>query len=322
MELKSINKNSWQPDRPTSKGATAYHEAVVKASWHQENINGMIELLKSSFNEGQVLIDFGAGTGASAIYLLKVLPKTATLWLMDNSASWLGKAYEILHQDQRVRFALLPKKGNGFTTPDEVIGTEATDYVISANTVHLIKDLKQTFTGIYRVLKRTGSFTFQSGNITRAGRKPGVLMIDDTINQVHDLAIDLIKTDRPYQKYRHDLKSRIKQETKQRRLIFPKPRSIELYKAKLKAAGFKKIRVTYKLIPIKYIDWLKFLRVRRLQAGILPEVGSREATLKAELDRDRLITRAAKLWFNQLKQQNRLYRSSFMAEWIYVTAQK
>ena len=39
------------------------------------------------------------------------------------------------------------------------------------------------------------------------------------------------------------------------------------------------------------------MRVRRLQAGILPEVGGKDATPQEERDRDDLITKAANILF-------------------------
>lgn len=324
MTLKPLLKHStWSPDRPTSQGATAYHNAVVHASWHKENINGLIEIVKDKIKPDDIVIDFGAGTGASTVYLLQSLKSTYSVLLMDNSASWLGKGYEILHKHNNVSFYMLGKKGDGFMTPDDILGKNAVNHVISANTVHLIPGIEETFKGIFAVLKSQGSFSFQSGNILRKDKEDGVLMIDDTVKEIHDLALEIMRKDKTFKRYVLDLDIRMKEQARQRKMVFPDPRPVEYYVKTLKSVGFKNVSVTYKKIKVKYDDWMNFVRVRRLQAGILPEVGGKDATPQEEQDRDALITKAANILFEKLKTQNPLANSqSFIAEWIYVQAEK
>jgi ubiquinone/menaquinone biosynthesis C-methylase UbiE len=311
----------WRPDRPTSHGATAYHDAVVDASWHIENIAGLIALLHGKTKSTDTIVDFGAGTGASAVYVLKSLK--GKLLLVDNSASWLGKAYEVLRRNKRVEYSLLGKKDGRYLLLDELLGKSSVDHVVSANTVHLIPNIAETFAGIFSPLKKGGSFSFQSGNIMRKGREHSVFMIDGTVSAVHDRAIALIRTDPRFLSYKNGLDLRIEQERSQRELIFPKPRPVEFYVEAAKKAGFIQIAVTHKQIKVRYADWLKFLRVRRLQAGILPEVGGRDATPQQEKDRDLLIKTAAQQFFAQLKRDNPFAtRQVFTAEWVYVTAKK
>ncbi len=313
----------WQPNRSVSTGATAYHNAVVHTSWHKNNINGLRPLIKTKIKRDDVVVDFGAGTGASAIYFLKNIKKNFKLLLVDNSPSWLTKAYDLLHDDQRVGFFLLEKKDDRFMTLDEVIGKESVDHVVSANTVHLIPDIEETCKGIYSALKDGGTFTFQSGNIIRDGREKGILMIDDSVREIHALALNSIQADSHFKKYTKDLAQRIEEEKKQRSLIFPHPRSLDYYVKCVESAGFKHVSVSSKRIKVAYKDWLDFLRVRRLQAGILPEIGGRDATVAEEHDRDILITKASRMFFKNLRTHNRFANTrSFTAEWIYVYAEK
>ena len=273
IEFKGVK--DWQPDRPASKGASAYREAVVNAGWHIQNISGLIALIQNLVHGGDVVVDFGAGTGASALYILKQIHKKFTLILVDNSASWLGKSYELLHHLPNVQFRLEGKRDNRFDTLDEVLGSRTVDHVISANTVHLIPNIEENFTGVANALKKGGYFTFQSGNILNPDRKPDLLMIDDTVRQVHDIAVKLIRVMPEYKTYKIDLSAKIKADTAQRQFVFPPPRKIDFYFNALDKVGFIDIKVKYRRIKVEYIDWLNFLRVRRLQAGILPEVGGK-----------------------------------------------
>lgn len=321
MNLSAIK--SWYPDRPVSKGAAAYHDAVVNSSWHIDNINWLVEIVREKIRNGDVVVDFGAGTGGSALYLLKNLKLSFKLLLVDNSASWLGKAYDVLGKNSNVEFFLLEKVEDKYATLSETIGNEIAEHVISANTVHLIPNLEDAFKGVNAALKQKGSFTFQSGNIVRSDREEGILMIDDTVKRVHDIALELVQENEKFAKYKEGLDERIEIEEPQRKFVFPDPRTLEFYLKTLEIAGFRYEKPFQKLIKVKYSDWLDFLRVKRLQAGILPEVGGKEPTPEEEQDRDELITMASNHLFKELETQNPFADdTTFTAEWIYVTSVK
>src|SRR3989338_455103 len=264
---------SWKPDRPTSIGATAFHNSVIDASWNLECLDELIDLARPNIHENNIVVDFGAGTGTSSIRILDKLKTKMRLWLVDNSPAWLGKAYEFLKSYPNVDFFVLQKKENGYATLSETLGEESVDHVISANTFHLVPDLKETFKGIAEALKANGKLFFNSGNITRKGRPDGALMLDSTVYRVHDIAVDIIRKDSRFAGYRKGLDESVKAQISQRKFIFPYPRPIQHYLKTLKQAGFEYVEPYYKCFKLKYTDWLKFLRVKRLQAGILPEIG-------------------------------------------------
>ena len=313
----------WKPDRPVSKGAEAYHEAVVNAPYYIENLREFVNIVSDKIKEDDIVVDFGEGIGVLVLYFLKYLKIKFRLWLVDNSAAWLGKAYDIFKDNPNVSCFLLEKINGRYETLAEIVGNDIADHVISANTVHLIPDLGAAFKGIYSSIKPLGTFTFQSGNISRDGREKGTLMVDDTVKRVHDLALDIIRTNDKFQKYRKDLDKRIQAEDEQRKFVFPDPRPLEIYLKNLKDTGFKYIEMNYKLIRIKYKDWLNFLRVKRLQAGILPEVGGKEASAEEAHDRDLLITLGSDRLFKELEEKNPMADDkSFTTEWVYVSAKK
>lgn len=315
--------SSWNPDRPPSKGATAYHNAVAYTSWHKDNINALIKIIKDKIKKNDVVVDFGAGTGSSAIYLLKYLKPIPKLLLVDNSPSWLGYAYEILHLKKNVEFFLLEKKKDRYMILNEVVGKNTINHVICANTAHLIPNIPEAFKGIYASLKDRGTFTFQSGNIIKTSKEEGILMIDDSINEVHDMGLKIIQTDDRFRTYRKNLDKRINEQIHQRKFVFPTPRPIEYYLDALKSVGFKNEKVSYERIKVSYKNWLNFLRVRRLQAGILPEVGGKDPTEQEEKDRDAIIVKSSNELFKKLKKENPHANSnSFTAEWTYVYAEK
>ncbi len=323
MSMTTQQPKSWKPDRPVSRGATAFHTAVIDASWNHNCLDELISIAKPNIHENNIVVDFGAGTGTSSIRILQKMKTKIKLWLVDNSPAWLGKAYEYLKSYPNVDFFILKKKGNGYATLSETVGKEAVNSVISANTFHLIPNLKEAFKGIAEALKRNGTLIFNSGNITREGRQKGALMLDSTVYRVHDIAVEIIRKNSRFSKYRKGLNERIKAQIAQRKFIFPYPRPMQDYLKALKQAGFKYIEPYYKCFKLKYDDWLKFLRVRRLQAGILPEVGGKEPSPEEEKDRDTLITMAAHKLFKELETLNPLADDkSYQCEWVYFVATK
>lgn len=323
MENISTHIKPWHPDRHTSKGATAFHEAVCNSTWIKDILYELTKIAGQQIKDNNIVVDFGAGTGTSALLLLKHIQKKFRLWLVDNSASWLGKAYELLNDPPHVECFLLEKRGDRYATLAETIGNEVADHVISANTIHLIPNIEETFSGINDALKKNGTFIFQTGNFTRENRPEGALMIDDTVKSVHDIALETVKTDQKFATYRNGLNERIKLEEQQRRFVFPEPRPINFYLDALKNSGFDCKSVQYIPVKIRYNDWLNFLRVKRLQAGILPEIGGKEPSQEQEEDRDELITISTLKLFKDIELNNPLANKEFFTiECVYVMAVK
>ena len=319
MDTKINKPKSWKPDRPTSSGASAFHTAVVDASWLHNCVDQLMKYADPKIKEKDIVVDFGAGTGTSSARILNKFKGKISLWLVDNSPAWLGKAYEYLHSKPNVDFFILEKKNDHYSTLSETVGKESVNEVLSSNTVHLIPNLKDTFKGIFDSLKPNGIFIFNSGNIERKGKPKGALMLDSTVYRVHDIAIDLIKKLPKFKQYREGLDKRIKEFLPQRKFIFPYPRDIKEYVDAVKAAGFKQVKTYYTCFKLKYSDYLKFLRVKRLQAGMLPEVGGNEPTPAEIEDRDELITQASLKLFDELNEKNPLAdNKSWQCEWAYV----
>ena len=65
----------WKPDRPISRGATAYHDAVVNASYYIESLHELVKIVCQKIRKNEAVVDFGSGTGGSALYLLKSFNK-------------------------------------------------------------------------------------------------------------------------------------------------------------------------------------------------------------------------------------------------------
>ncbi len=313
----------WKPDRKISKGAEAYHDAVSRAKYYITILDELMKMASPKIGPNEIVVDFGAGTGVSALRLLEFLKVDAKLWLVDNSAAWLGKAYDVLGKKSNIKFFLLEKTPHGYATLSQTVGKHSVNHVISANTFHLVPDIDETFRGISEALKDNGTFSFQSGNITRSDRPEGALMVDNSVRRVHELALEIVRNDPKFAEYKKDLDIRIKANEAQRKFVFPEPRDIQFYLDALKKSNFEYQEPSFKLFKVKYSDWFNFLKVRRLQAGILPEIGGHDPSPKEESDRDALITMAINKLFKELQEKNPLAdKEGFTIEVAYVLAKK
>ncbi|MFA6281848.1 MAG: methyltransferase domain-containing protein [Candidatus Omnitrophota bacterium] len=300
-----------------------YHNAVVNTSWYNDNLEYLTDMVKDIVKTNDIIVDFGAGTGVSSLVLLNSRIKDYKIFLVDNSPSWLSKAYEILKDRPNVDFFILEKKDGNYSTLAQTIGNGKANIVISANTFHLVPDLNVAFKGIYDSLQKKSTFIMQSGNITRKGRAAEVLMIDDTVEKIHNLAVDILKTDKKYSIYAKNLNKLIEEGYAQRKMIFPDPRPVEIYINALELSGFRCDGYTYKEVKVKYTDWKNFLKVKRIQAGILPEIGGKNPTEKEINIRDSVITQAIDQLFMDIKRNNsKADESSFTAEWVYIKSLK
>ena len=84
---------SWKPDRPTSSGATAFHNAVINASWLHDCVDKLTEFVAPRIRENDILVDFGAGTGTSSARILKKFDNKIRLWLLGKSPAWPGDSF-------------------------------------------------------------------------------------------------------------------------------------------------------------------------------------------------------------------------------------
>ena len=97
--------SGWAPEDLSSEDiedGEAYHRALyhsgevsAPSSWHRESVGPLIDLALPHITHGSVVVDYGTGTGASAIELLKKLDGEeirVNMILVDPLVSWFSKA--------------------------------------------------------------------------------------------------------------------------------------------------------------------------------------------------------------------------------------
>ena len=109
----------WKPEGLSDyeeKDGEAYHRALYHngeienpAVWHKESEEKLVELSLPHIDQGTLVVDYGSGTGGSAIELLKALDCkgiSIELVMMDPLVSWFAKARDLLGDRSDVHFEL------------------------------------------------------------------------------------------------------------------------------------------------------------------------------------------------------------------------
>ena len=147
--------SGWTPEDLSSEDigdGEAYHRALypsgdlgAPSSWHRDSVGPLIDLALPHITNGSVVVDYGTGTGASAIELLKKLDDEeirVDMILVDPLVSWFSKAWDLLGDRDDVHFELsilTDAHGNtSFRDLREILGGRKADVIISSSTLHLV----------------------------------------------------------------------------------------------------------------------------------------------------------------------------------------
>lgn len=311
------------PDRdllrkPTDLRAAAY-DAVKGHRWYG-NLDPTVRFLEHQLRDGDLIVDYSAGTG---ILEERLLPKLGNLSVgivtVDASAAFLSVAMRKFSGDDRVAFRQLRflKEEGRLQRLDEVVDFPV-DGIVCANAVHLYPDLAGTFAAWKNVLKPGGWVHIQSGNI-QSGLKPRAQwLIDDTVRAIHDEALRIVVKDDRFAAYREAVRD---QERTARYLgfrdrVFLPIRPLEEYLDALRGAGFKVTGTSGRTITAGVQEWHEFLTA--YSDGVLgwvggvPKLGDPEPSAAALTDRHDLMRLALERLFPG--------RETFQGFWTYINA--
>ena len=168
--------SDWEVNDGEAYHRALYHNGDLEkpVSWHKNSVETLLDLAMPHINDGSVVVDYGTGTGGSAIELLRKLDARGVsidLVLIDPLKSWFGKAREILGEREDVHFELSIVEGADggvyFRSLQEMLGERKADVIISSSTLHLvpvkaIDDLVKQFAGS---LKPNGAVIWNSGDL-------------------------------------------------------------------------------------------------------------------------------------------------------------
>ncbi len=274
-----------------------YHRALYlegdtnrPAGWHRESVQHLLDLALPYIREGSLVVDYGAGTGGSAIELLRVLDErgiTIELVLVDPLESWFGKAREILGERDDVHFELsISQDESGdtvFRELDEMLGGRKADVIISSSTLHLVpvRALDDLAAQFANSLVRGGVFVWDSGDVESALKPSSAACLHDPYRAVREYLRD--------DEARKTLLSEMEVEDAaraERRVdrIFPVPFSIEVLMRAISSAGLLS-RISDHVVDFSNEDAERFILVPRLAeiAAPLIEGEGRDAAIRSAI---------------------------------------
>lgn len=296
------------------------YDTVERHGWY-DNLDVTVDELSRLLRDDDLLVDYSGGTGILIGRLLDKLPQRRFgVVNVDSSPKFLRLCLDKYRSEPRVAFRLLRflKEAKRLQYLDEVVPelVGKVDAIVSANAIHLYYDLHETLVAWRRTLKPTGRVLIQSGNIIHPS--PRGMIIDDTVNAIHEEAKVMVATEDRYRDYRASLadEARMSAHDAVRTKFFLPPRPLSYYETELSDAGFVVESVRTQRIVAKTDEWLEFLKV--YHEGVLGWVGGTtrvegaEPTANAVRDRLALMEDALKRVLEQ--------RREFDASWTYITA--
>ena len=314
----------WEPigiSEEEVEDGEAYHRAIYRdgdinrpVSWHKNSVNKLIEIASRNISDGALVVDYGSGTGGSAIELLKYLDGQGIeveLVLIDPLVSWFSKARNILGERDGIQFELsIDRDSNGktsFRRLEDILGGRKADVIISSSTLHLIpaKTIGDLALQFSCCLKEDGVFVWDSGDLESNFRPDSSALLHDPYRAVRELL--------RHDKKRSSILNEMQQDEREeheRRLdrIFPEPMSIEIVNGALAEAGFS-TEISDKVVSFSREDAENFALVPRLAEIASPlQIGD---------ERDDAIRRALDNALNSISGEGKGDDEGYQSHWVY-----
>ncbi len=299
------------------------YDSVEHHGWYS-NLEPTIDELRETLRDGDLVCDYSGGTGILADWLLRACPDLrAGVVIVDSSPKFLRLALEKLRGDERVGFRLIEflRGERRLQWLDETLGApllaRKLDALVSTNAIHLYYDLPETVASWVRALRPGAPVLVQSGNVRNPDAPEGTWIIDETVEAIHDIAVDLVRSDPMWTAYRANVDDapRMGRYDDLRRKYFLPVRPLEHYLDVFRGAGLTVERVACRAIEARVFEWFEFLAA--YHDGVLGWVGGTEKlegappSAEAVLDRLALMRLALDRLFDR--------RDAFRASWSYIT---
>jgi len=314
----------WEPEKLSDADVVdgeAYHRALYHngntnepVNWHKNSVGKLIETAMPHIVDGSLVVDYGSGTGGSAIELLKSLDERGMkieLVLIDPLVSWFSKARELLGGRDDVHFELsIENDSSGrtsFRRLEDILGGRKADVIISSSTLHLIPaktigNLVGQFAGS---LTEGGTFIWDSGDLESDFRPDNSALLHDPYRAVRELLRDDERRSARLSEMTED-----EIDGHERRLdrIFPPPFSIEVVLEALEGAGFSS-DISEEVVDFSNEDAERFVLVPRLAEIAAP--------LQQGEERDNAIKRALNTALKSIADEGKGSDEAYRSHWVY-----
>jgi len=299
----------------------SYHRALYldgdverPAGWHRDSISHLIDLAMPHIQQGSLVVDYGAGTGGSAIELLKRTDAAGIsieLVLVDPLVSWFSKARELLdhREDAHFEFSMyIDVNGKmAFHRLEEMLNGRLADVIISSSTLHLVptKALQDLGVQFAESLAPEGVFVWDSGDVESD-------LLPATASLLHDpyrAVSEHLKGDSVRKSLLAEMEEEEAQKAERRAdRIFPRPFSLEVIIDAFNSAGFSS-RVTDRVVGFSNDDAKRFILVPRLSEIAAPLIEGEE--------RDKAVSAAIVAVLSEMREAGTASEQEYRSHWVY-----
>jgi SAM-dependent methyltransferase len=309
---------------PEDEAARRY-DALKLTGWYS-NLDRTIGQIREGLADGDIIVDYSGGTGILEERLFAAEPsRHFGVVIVDSSPKLLRLGLEKFRPEDRVAFRLLErlKEKDRMQYLDECLGKplvdRGVDTIVTTNAIHLYYGLLDTLRSWSRAIRPGGRVLINSGNIWHPEAKEGEWIIDETVSEIHRVAMDIVSQERRYAKYRHvlDDTERLAAYAALTNKYFLPVRPLEHYLRLLEQAGFGEFEVERKNIEVIVDEWLALLEL--YHEGVLGWVGGAERiegrapSEKGVKDRLDLMRKALARLFGK--------GGSYTAYWTYISCE-
>jgi len=310
-------------DAPLEELALGY-DTVESHGWYR-NLDHTVEQLDAFLGPGDLLLDYSGGTGILASRLLEHRPDLGFgILIVDSSPKFLRLALEKFRDEPRLAFRRIRwlKDQRRLETLEEAVDPalleRGFDALASTNAIHLYYDLDETLRSWRRALRPGARAFVQSGNVRNSAMGPGEWIIDETVEKIHEAAIEIVREGDRWSAYRERLADEawMGEHEGLRRKIFLPVRPLEHYLEAMRGAGFAIVSVERRTIEARVDEWYECRRV--YHEGVLGWGGGAEKVTgepapEATVDDRRKVMREA---------MDRVFGGpTFDACWTYIVAE-
>jgi len=318
-----VLSNPWV-DEPLEDLALNY-DSVENHGWYS-NLDYSVERIGEYVRKGDIIVDYSGGTGILAKRLLdRIGSKDVGIMIVDSSPKFLRLALEKFRDEPRMAFRRIRylKEEKRLERVDEVLGEtfveRGVDGIVSTNAIHLYFNLDETVRSWRNILRPWGRVFIQSGNIKNPDLPDDEWIIDETVEVIHQKAMEIVRRDDAFAAYRKSLddETNLSAHDSLRQKYFLPVRPLEYYLDSLRSEGFEISSVEHRRIPARVSEWYEFLSV--YHEGVLGWVGGAEkitgeaASESIIEDRLGLMRRAMDEVFNGAFE--------FGASWTYIACE-
>lgn len=325
MDFARIPQDEPWVGRPIEELARRY-DNVEEHGWYR-NLDPILDDLQDVVQEGDLVIDYSAGTGILVGQFLKRMPDLQAAYLLvDASPKFLRLALEKVGADERTAFRWIQylKDEKRIQSLQEVLPEAiclgGVDALCSTNAIHLYGELEGTLRSWAQVLRPGAVALIQSGNIANPNAPQDAWIIDDTINAMQSVARDLVREDEKYVSFLPRLEDaeRTAAYDALRKKYFLPVRPLSFYLDSFRGVGFEIVNVYERPIAAKVSDWAEFLAA--YHEGVLGWAGGCKRVEGADPSQACIALRQQLLG----ESLARLFegRSSFETCWTYIKCRK